>query len=61
VELGPGGEDLEMLEGGATQSPRWNLHLLKIGMGDDTPPELGAEGVDNGKVGRVLVPYGSGI
>jgi hypothetical protein len=58
VELGPGGEDLKMLERGTTQDTRRELHLYKIGMGDDTPPELGSERVDDGKVARVLLSYG---
>ena len=56
VELGPGGEDLEVLERGATQDPRTPAHLFKIGMGDDTPSELRAERVDDAKVRRRTRP-----
>jgi hypothetical protein len=61
VELGAGGQNFEMLERGATQYARGHLHLIKIGMRYDTPSELWAVGVDDGKVRRVLIPHGTGV
>jgi hypothetical protein len=61
VELGPRRQHLKVLEGGTAKNAVVHTHLLKIGVRNDTPPELWAESVDNGKVGRVLVPHGTGV
>jgi len=61
MKLGARGQDLKMLESRVTQRSRVQVHLFKIGMSDDTPAELRPEGVDNGKITRVLIPHGTGI
>jgi hypothetical protein len=61
MELGAGGQYFEMLQRGAPQYARGHLHLTKIVMRNDTPSELWAKGVDDGKIRRVLIPHGTGV
>src|SRR5262245_14584940 len=55
MELGPSGHDLEVLRGGAAQRLCRHLHLVQVGVGDDTPAELRAEAVDDDEVPNELV------
>jgi hypothetical protein len=55
VELGPSRQYLEVLESGAAQRVGRHLHLVEVGVGDDTPAELRAKAINNGKVPNELV------
>ena len=57
VELGPRREHLEVLERGPAQDAVGKLHLVQVGMGDDTPPELRSERIDDAKVRAELIHH----